>query len=124
MWATAEALAALPVNGVKIHNLHVVKDTPLEQQYAAGQVRMLERAEYIGLVCDFLERLRPDMVIHRLTGEAPPDYLIAPEWCRDKPGLLREIDQELNRRDTCQGSSWHGDVRITPRRLTLPVVTA
>src|SRR4051812_30604298 len=94
MMATAEALAALPVQGVKIHNLHVVPDTPLEQMYQAGEVRMLERAEYVGLVCDFLERLPPQMVIHRLNGDAPPEYLVAPLWCLDKAGLLREIQAE------------------------------
>src|SRR4051794_34621787 len=56
MLATADAVAALPLNGVKIHNLHVVRDTPLERMYRAGAVRLPERAEYVGLVCDFLER--------------------------------------------------------------------
>src|SRR6266849_8134733 len=55
MLATADALARLPVHGVKIHNLHVVKDTPLEKMYAAGEVRMFERDEYVQIVCDFLE---------------------------------------------------------------------
>jgi radical SAM protein (TIGR01212 family) len=106
MLATADALAALPVQGVKIHNLHVVKDTPLESTYRAGRVRMLERAEYVNLVCDFLERLPPTLVIHRLTGDAPPDYLVAPTWCLDKPGLLREIQAELERRDSRQGQKY------------------
>src|SRR5438270_11373724 len=57
MLATARALAALPVNGVKIHNLHVVRDTPMEKMYHAGEVRMLEQVEYVQLVCDFLELL-------------------------------------------------------------------
>lgn len=103
MLATADALAGLPVNGVKIHNLHVVRDTPLEEMHRAGSVRMLERDEYVGLVCDFLERLPPDMVVHRLNGEAPPDYLVAPDWCRDKHGLLRAIHADLERRDSRQG---------------------
>src|SRR5205807_4401910 len=63
MLATADALAALAVDAVKIHNLHVVKDTPLEAMYRAGTVRMLERDEYVQVVCDFLERLRPTQVI-------------------------------------------------------------
>jgi len=103
MLATADVLASLPVDGVKIHNLHVVRDTPLERMYRAGQVRMLELAEYVGVVCDFLERLPQGMVIHRLSGEAPPDYLVAPGWCLDKPALLRAIDAELERRDSRQG---------------------
>jgi radical SAM superfamily enzyme len=103
MLATADALAQLPVHSVKIHNLHVVKDTPLEKMYERGEARMFERDEYVQMVCDFLEHLRPDMVIHRLSGDAPPDYLVAPLWCLDKPALLRAIHDELERRDSWQG---------------------
>jgi radical SAM protein (TIGR01212 family) len=103
MLATADALAALPVHAVKIHNLHVVRDTPLEAMYRAGAVRMLDREEYVGLVCDFLERLPASIVIHRLSGDAPPDYLVAPAWCLDKPKLLHAIHAELERRDSRQG---------------------
>jgi radical SAM superfamily enzyme len=127
MLATAEALAALPVQGVKIHNLHVVRDTPLERMYRAGEVRVQERDEYVGVVCDFLERLPPWMVIHRLSGDAPPDYLVAPAWCLDKQGLLRAIEGELLRRDSRQGGRWarRGDppARPGPGRLSLPVVS-
>src|SRR5262249_754813 len=80
MLATADALAALPIQAVKIHNLHVVRDTPLEKMYRAGEVRMFERDEYVSILCDFLERLPPEMVMHRLSGDAPPDYLVAPLW--------------------------------------------
>lgn len=103
MLATADVLAGLGLNGVKIHNLHVVKGTPLERDYRAGKVRLLERDEYVQVVCDFLERLPPEMVIHRLQGDAPPDYLVAPAWCRDKSRLLLAIDAELQRRDSWQG---------------------
>ena len=101
--ATADALARLPIQAVKIHNLHVVKSTPLEKMYQAGEVRLFERDEYVQLVCDFLERLPSTTVIHRLSGDAPPDYLVAPLWCLDKPGLLRAIHAELERRDSWQG---------------------
>ena len=70
---------------------------------------MLEREEYVGLAADFLERLPSTTVIHRLTGDAPPDYLVAPIWCLDKAGLLREIQSELVRRETWQGK------RFVPR---------
>jgi radical SAM protein (TIGR01212 family) len=103
MLATADALAALPIQGVKIHNLHVVKNTPLARMFEAGEVWMFERVEYVQVVCDFLERLPAEMVIHRLSGDAPPDYLVAPLWCLDKPGLLHAIDEELQRRDSWQG---------------------
>lgn len=104
MLATADLLAALPIQAVKIHNLHVVRDTPLAEMHAQGTARMLERQEYVELVCDFLERLPANLVIQRLQGDAPPDYLIAPLWCLDKAGLLRDIDAELERRGSSQGS--------------------
>jgi radical SAM protein (TIGR01212 family) len=108
MLATAEALAALPVAAVKIHNLHVVRHTPLEEMYRRGEVALFEREEYVRVVCDFLERLPPRMVIQRLSGDAPPDYLVAPAWCLDKQGLLRAIDEELVRRDSWQGKRFGG----------------
>jgi uncharacterized protein len=103
MLATADTLAALPVDAVKIHNLHVVRNTPLEQMYRAGTVKIVDREEYVALVCDFLERLPPTMVIQRLSGDAPPEYLVAPAWCLDKPALLAAIQAELRRRDSWQG---------------------
>ena len=122
MLATADALAGLPVQGVKIHNLHVVRRTPLEEMYRAGQARMLEREEYVRLVCDFLERLAPEMVIHRLNGDAPPDYLVAPRWCLDKAGLLREIEGELERRQSWQGKNCRRGAPPAPLRRSLPLV--
>jgi radical SAM protein (TIGR01212 family) len=126
MMATADALASLPLQGVKIHNLHVVRRTPMAEMYARGEVPMLERDEYVGLVCHFLERLPPHFVIHRLSGDAPPDYLIAPEWCLDKTGLLAAIDAELIRRDGWQGKRWDGTAgafRPTGGRKELPLVS-
>jgi radical SAM protein (TIGR01212 family) len=125
MMVTADLLAALPVNGVKIHNLHVVRDTPLEAMYRRGDVSLFGRDEYVNLVCDFLERLPPEMVIHRLSGDAPPEYLVAPAWCLDKQGLLRAIEAELARRDSRQGSC-HRPATCQPegrpQRTTLPLV--
>jgi hypothetical protein len=123
MLATAEALAALPVDAVKIHNLHVVRDTPLEAMYRAGTVQMLELAEYVALVCDFLELLPASMVIQRLSGDAPPEYLVAPAWCLDKPGLLSAIQRELVRRDSWQGRLCSGGKKphASPARA-LPLV--
>jgi radical SAM protein (TIGR01212 family) len=121
MMATADALAALPVHGVKIHNLHVVRKTPLEEMYRRGAVRMLERDEYVRLVCDFLERLPLTMVIHRLNGDAPPDYLVAPKWCAEKPALLEAIAAELSRRDSWQGKQCHPGAAPPPARMPLPL---
>jgi radical SAM protein (TIGR01212 family) len=116
MLATADALAALPVQAVKVHNLHVVRNTPLERMYRDGTVTLFERDEYVGVVCDFLERLPAHLVIQRLSGDAPPDYLVAPRWCLDKPALLRAIHAELERRDSWQGKH----VRQPPVKLPGP----
>ncbi len=124
MLATADALAALPVHGVKVHNLHVVRGTPLEAMYRSGEVRIFGRDEYVEIVCDFLERLPPEMVVHRLSGDAPPDYLVAPDWCLDKPALLRAIEAELERRDSRQGAKWVERPAAAPARRPLPVVGA
>ena len=69
---------------------------------------------FVSLVCDFLERLPPQLVIHRLNGDAPPDYLLAPLWCLDKPALLRAIHEELERRD-----SWQGKQFTSPQMLNI-----
>ena len=128
MLATARAVAGLPLHAVKIHNLYVVRGTPLETQYRQGEVTLPGRDEYVAVVCDFLELLPPDMVIHRLSGEAPGDYLVAPDWCRDKPALLRAIDGELARRDSRQGRLYQptATAPLLPRtgRLALPVLSA
>jgi len=101
---TAERLGRLEFQGIKIHLLHVVRDTILEEHYRRGEIRLLEQREYVSLVVDFLERLPSSVTIHRLTGEAPPDVLIAPRWCLNKTVVLRSIHEEMERRDFRQGS--------------------
>jgi radical SAM protein (TIGR01212 family) len=121
MLATADALAGLPVDGVKIHNLYVVKGTPLEEMYRRGEVSLLERDEYVSVLCDFLERIPAERVIHRLSGESPPDWFVAPQWAMDKPALLRAIDAELERRDSWQGKTVRPAAAPGVRRMSLPL---
>ncbi len=89
MLATAREMARLPVDAVKIHNLYVVQNTELADDYAAGKVQMMEFHEYVETVVDILEILPPGMLIERISGEAPPQYFIAPSWALDK-NLLRK----------------------------------
>jgi radical SAM protein (TIGR01212 family) len=105
MLATAGILNDLNVDGVKVHLLHVMKETPLAGLYRQGKVGLLERDEYVGLVCDFLERLKPEMSIQRLTGDGGRDHLIAPLWSLQKFEVLNAIDHELERRGSRQGSA-------------------
>lgn len=105
MLAMPGELNRLGVDGVKLHLLHVMKGTRLAEMYERGEVRVLERDEYAGLVCDFLERLDPRILIHRLTGDGGHDNLVAPLWSLKKFEILNLIDAELERRGTRQGSS-------------------
>ena len=103
MIETARFVSACGVNGVKIHLLHVLKDTPLEKLYKEGKIRLLELEEYVDLVVDFLEHLSPDIVIQRLTGEAPKERLVAPLWCLNKTEVINRIRERLKERNTFQG---------------------
>jgi hypothetical protein len=103
MLAGATVLNRLGVDGVKLHLLHVMKGTPLEGLYRRGEVQVMTRDDYVGLVCDYLERLHPGIVIQRLTGDGGHDHLVAPLWSLKKFEVLNAIDRELERRGTMQG---------------------
>lgn len=103
MMATAEKLTALGIDGVKIHLLHVLKGSPLEDAYRKGAIRLLEQSEYVRLAADFLERLSPEIVIQRLTGEGDRENHIAPAWALDKIGTIQAIQDELKQRGSYQG---------------------
>ena len=106
MLATAHELARVNIDAVKIHNLYCVKNTPLADQVASGEVRLMERDDYIQTVVDFLEILPPTMIVERISGEAPPDYFIGPTWCLDKPAVKRAVEAEFARRDSWQGKRY------------------
>jgi uncharacterized protein len=103
MMDTAKEISSIPVNGVKIHHLHVIKGTKLEEYFKAGRVDILTFKEYISTICDFLERLRPDILIHRLLGDRSASSLVAPKWGMQKGTVLKAIDDEFARRCTRQG---------------------
>jgi len=103
MLKTAEAIAGLGIDGVKIHLLYVVKGTRMESLYLDGKYRCLEQDEYAGLVCDFLELLPEDMVIQRLTGDPHRDELVAPLWSLEKAKTIALIKNTLEKRDSRQG---------------------
>ena len=103
MRQTARFIGALPITGVKIHLLYVVKGTRLADLYRQGDFRCLERAEYVDLVVDFLERIPPNMVVHRLTGDPKGVELVAPQWAREKSKNLQLIRKRMEERQTWQG---------------------
>jgi radical SAM superfamily enzyme len=96
-------LNQLEIDGLKLHNLHIIKNTVLEKLYATGGFTLLNQIEYVALVVDFLERLAPQIVVHRLTGETYRAITVAPEWSINKIGVHNAIYKELEERDTWQG---------------------
>jgi uncharacterized protein len=103
MLATARELAELEIHSIKLHNLYAVKNTRLADLFERGEVKLPEMAEYIGWVVDFLELTSPKVVIDRLCGDAPPQYLVGPSWCSDKSAVKRAVEEEFRRRGSRQG---------------------
>lgn len=103
MQATARELARLEIHSLKIHNLYAVHGTRLAEQVTAGQVRLPTCAEHVAHVVDFLEETPAACVIDRISGDAPPEYLLGPDWCRDKRAIRAAVDAEFDRRSTWQG---------------------
>ena len=101
--ATSAEMARLQIDGVKLHLLHILAGTELGDAYQRGQIPILDQDDYVTLACDVLERLHPDTVIHRLTGDGPRDRLLAPLWSLKKWEVLNAIDAELARRNTRHG---------------------
>lgn len=103
MLETIYYLNKLPIDGIKIHMLHILKDTPLSILYQKKNFQVLTKEEYVDIVCDQLEILKPNIVINRITGDPNTDDLIEPHWLVKKFGVLNEIDKELVKRKTYQG---------------------
>jgi radical SAM protein (TIGR01212 family) len=100
---TAEALARARVDGVKAHQLMVLEKTVFAHDWRLGKVETQELDAYVEWLADFVERLRPEQVLHRLHGDAPSG-LLAPQWSRINPGVREALERELERRGTRQGS--------------------
>jgi uncharacterized protein len=101
--ATADFLARQRVQGVKVHALHILRNTPLAESWAREPFDLLTLEEYAGLACDFLERIPPDVVVQRIGVDVPRRLLVAPEWCAAKQRTVAAVERELERRDSRQG---------------------
>ena len=104
MIETVKYLNKLNINGIKIHMLHITKDTDLEDYYKEHPFHVLTKEEYIDIVCDQLEYLSPEIVINRITGDPKKEDLIEPSWLLKKFCVLNDIDKELKKRNTYQGA--------------------
>ena len=100
---TVKYLSKLDIQVIKIHALSILKDTKLETMYNETHFKLLSREEYINIVCDQLEYLREDIVVHRITGDPKVSDLIEPNWLIKKVTILNDIDKEMKRRNSFQG---------------------
>ena len=100
---TAKYLSTKKILGVKIHMLHILKNTEIFKQYLKENFHILTKEEYVDIVCDQLEYLRDDIVINRITGDPIKEELVEPDWLIKKFGVLNEIDKEMARRNSYQG---------------------
>ena len=98
MLETAKALAKLKIDGVKIHPLHVVKGTKLEELFKKGKYKPLELDEYVNIVTEFLQYLPSDTVIQRITADCPKEFLVAPLWILDKNAVLNLVEKSYNKK--------------------------
>jgi len=103
MLETADYVAQLPIKGIKIHSLLVLKGTPLYADYKVGLFSLMNRQAYAELVSRFLEKIPPEVVIQRLTAEGYRDVFVAPAWARNKLQVLQQIYNSFVVRDSWQG---------------------
>ena len=87
------------IQGIKLHLLHLMTNTRMQRDYHEGRLKLLSQEEYVSIICDQLEIIPEDIVIHRITGDAPRDMLIGPMWSLNKWNL-NAIDKEMERRDS------------------------
>lgn len=105
MIETVKYLNNLDIQGIKIHMLHILKNTKLEKLYYETKFKILNKDEYVNIVCDQLEYLRPEIVINRITGDPDINDLVEPKWLTKKFCVLNEIDKELVKRNSYQGKN-------------------
>lgn len=106
MLDTISYLNQLPISGIKLQLLHVLKDTDLADHYAKEPFYLPTLEEYLPLLGTLLAHLRPDIVVHRLTGDGPKSLLIAPLWTGDKRRVLNAIQKYLKEADLWQGKEY------------------
>ena len=108
MLSTIDYLNRSDIQGIKLQLLHVLKGTDLAEEYARAPFHTPDLDEYITMVGKCIARLRPDIVIHRLTGDGPKDLLAAPLWTGAKRTVLNRLQQYLKQADIRQGQDYSG----------------
>ncbi|MFV0380162.1 MAG: TIGR01212 family radical SAM protein [Anaerorhabdus sp.] len=100
---TAKKVNDLNIDAIKIHMLHIIKNTALANEYLLNPFKIITREEYVDIVCEQLKVLNPNIVIQRLTGDANKDDLITPKWTIKKTIVLNEIDKTMSKNNWFQG---------------------
>jgi len=103
MLSTVKYLSKKDIQGIKFHLLHLMKNTPMVELYNKGGLKFMEQEEYVELICKAITILPPDIVVHRLTGDAPRSLLIGPLWSLKKWEILNSIDYLLKSKNLYQG---------------------
>jgi len=103
MLQMADEVSSLGIDVFKVHNLHIVRNTPLARMYKEEPFQLFTFEEYVTFIVDFLERISPDMIIERLFTDTPHQLLIAPDWGKSHLQILQAIEAELEKRETYQG---------------------
>ncbi|OAA82995.1 TIGR01212 family radical SAM protein [Clostridium ljungdahlii] len=103
MMNTVKYVSSQDIQGVKFHLLHLMEHTPLVKLYNEGQLKLMSQEGYVDVICSALSNTRPDIVIHRLTGDAPRNLLIGPKWSLKKWEVLNDIDKTMKDRNIYQG---------------------
>ena len=103
MLSMADEVSLMPIDFLKMHQLQVIKDTPLEILYRESQFHLFGYEEYIEFIAEFIERLSPRLVLQRLFATAPDNILVGPRWGKSRQEILRDIEKRLEFKDTYQG---------------------
>ncbi len=106
MYNTVKYLNKLDINGIKIHSLFVLKNTILGKMYLNKEFEVMEMTDYIEVTANQIALLKPNIVIHRINGDAPKDLLIAPKWSEKKLVVMNEIDKYMKNNDLYQGKKY------------------
>ena len=106
MLKTIDYVAHSGAQGIKFHLLHLMTGTKMVEQYESGELQLLSKEDYIDLICKGIAMIPEEMVVHRLTGDAPRQSLIGPMWSLKKWEVLNDIDKALVDNDIWQGKNF------------------
>jgi len=106
---TAKAMGNLKIEGIKIHPLHIIKETALEELFKQGKYTPLEFNNYLDLLVDFLTYLWPKTVIQRVSAYCPPEFLVAPAWILERNKVEGELEKRLVEKNYFQGKLYQKD---------------